>query len=71
MIRSAGVLIVAGLWAAIGLAPTAASYEYGPVYSTCSDAADAGVYNIPRSDPAYWPDGDRDDDGYACEPPKN
>ncbi len=56
---------------ALGLAPTAAAYEYGPVYATCQDAHDAGVYNIPQDDPAYWPDGDKDGDGYACEPPRN
>jgi hypothetical protein len=57
--------------ASLGLAPVSSAYEYGPVYATCSDAHDAGVYNIPQDDPAYWPDGDRDGDGYACEPPNN
>lgn len=56
---------------AIGLSPVASAYEYGPVYPTCSDAHDAGVYNIPMGDDAYWPDGDRDGDGFACEPPRN
>jgi hypothetical protein len=63
----AAMLVIAGL----GLAPVASAYEYGPVYPTCSDAHDAGVYNIPQDDPAYWPDGDRDGDGYACEPPQS
>lgn len=56
---------------AAAAAPIASAYENGPVYATCSDAHDAGVYNIPQDDPAYWPDGDRDGDGYACERPQN
>jgi len=55
----------------LGLAPVAAAYEYGPVYATCGDAHDAGVYNIPQGDAAYWPDGDKDGDGFACEPPRD
>ena len=49
----------------------AAAYDYGPVYATCTDAHNAGVFDIPKSDPAYWPDGDRDKDGYACDSPGN
>lgn len=68
MIRKT-VLVAAALGVGgLVLAPLASAYEYGPVYSTCSDAHDAGVYNIPKGDPAYWPDGDRDGDGFACEP---
>ncbi|OBG21764.1 calcium-binding protein [Mycolicibacterium celeriflavum] len=51
----------------LGLAPVASAYEYGPVYATCSDAHNADVHDIPEGDPAYWPDGDRDGDGYACD----
>jgi hypothetical protein len=51
----------------LGLAPAATAYEYGPVYPTCTAAHDAGVYDIPEDDPAYWPDGDSDSDGVACE----
>jgi hypothetical protein len=55
----------------LGLAPVASAYEYGPVYSTCTVAHDAGVYDIPQGDSAYWDDGDRDNDGYACDSPGN
>lgn len=56
---------------AIGLAPVASAYEYGPVYATCTDAHNANVWDIPKGDPAYWPDGDRDKDGFACDSPGN
>jgi Excalibur calcium-binding domain len=52
----------------LGMAPVASAYEPGPVYRNCTEAHNAGVYNIPKGDPAYWPDGDRDGDGFACEP---
>lgn len=60
------------LWTAVvglclAVAPVASAYEYGPVYGTCGDAHNAGVYDIPESGPAYWPDGDKDGDGIACE----
>lgn len=42
----------------------------GPVYANCTEARADGAYNIPQDDPAYWEDGDRDGDGYACEPPQ-
>ena len=55
--------------ALLGFAAPAAAAP-GPVYANCSEAAAAGVYNIPQDDPAYWPGGDRDGDGLACEPPQ-
>ena len=51
-----------GLVLAQGVAPAAAS-----PYESCSEAADDGVYNIPEGSDNYWSDGDRDDDGIACE----
>lgn len=45
------------------LAPVAAASPY----ESCSEAANDGVYNIPEGSDNYWPDGDRDDDGIACE----
>jgi len=43
----------------------------GPVYSNCTEAHNDGVWDIPQSDDAYWSDGDRDGDGYACDSPGN
>ena len=67
MLRSAIVpegLIIA---CAIGIGAAPQSHASGPVYSDCDEANSAGVYNIPKGDPAYWPGGDRDKDGYACD----
>ena len=36
-------------------------------YSTCGEAAQDGVFNIPEGDENYWDEGDRDGDGIACE----
>jgi hypothetical protein len=36
-------------------------------YKNCTEAHKDGRYDIPQDDPAYWPGGDRDGDGYACE----
>ena len=55
-------VVVAGI--GLGLAPTASA---GPSYDTCTEAAEDGVFNIPEDSEDYWPDGDRDDDGIACE----
>jgi len=49
---------------ALALAPNATA---GPVYDNCDEAHADGAYNIPQDDPAYWPGGDRDKDGYACD----
>ncbi len=57
-------LAVAATAIGLGLAPVAAAN--GP-YSSCSEAAEDGVYNIPEDSDDYWSGGDRDDDGIACE----
>ena len=36
-------------------------------FSSCSDAAAVGVYNIPAGTPGYAPKLDRDKDGVACD----
>ena len=38
-----------------------------PPYKNCSQARADGRQDIPRSDPAYAPRLDRDNDGIACE----
>jgi hypothetical protein len=53
-----------GLGLGLGLAPIASAVS---PYENCSEAAADGVYNIPEGSDNYWPDGDRDDDGIACE----
>jgi hypothetical protein len=61
------VLIAAAfvcLAGAVGLAP--AANATGP-YANCTDAHKDGRYDIPKGDPDYWPAGDRDQDGIACE----
>ncbi|WP_369974119.1 excalibur calcium-binding domain-containing protein [Mycobacterium sp. 3519A] len=50
--------------AAIGAAPIVNAS--GP-YANCSQAHADGRYDIPQGDPDYWPGGDRDKDGIACE----
>lgn len=39
----------------------------GKEFKNCTEAFEAGVYNIKRSDPSYDPSLDRDSDGIACE----
>jgi hypothetical protein len=51
--------------AAIGSAPVSSA---SGKYANCTEAHEDGRYNIPQGDPDYWDDGDRDGDGYACEP---
>ena len=50
--------------AAIGAAPVATAD--GP-YANCTQAHQDGRYDIPEGDSDYWPGGDRDNDGIACE----
>lgn len=50
--------------ASVCLAPSASAE--GP-YANCTDAKADGAYNITQDDPDYWPGGDRDRDGIACE----
>lgn len=57
----AAAIAVAGL--GIVLAPIAAAAPF----SNCSQARAAGYSDIPSSSPYYWPGGDRDGDGIACE----
>ena len=62
------LIAVAVAAAGIGLvlAPVAKA-DPGPVYANCTEAREAGDTDIPMGDDAYWPDGDRDGDGLACE----
>lgn len=39
----------------------------GRQFANCTEAFDAGVFNIRRSDPSYQSKLDRDNDGIACE----
>lgn len=39
----------------------------GRQFANCTEAFDAGVFNIKRSDPSYQNKLDRDNDGIACE----
>jgi hypothetical protein len=40
--------------------------------SGCTDAHNAGVWDIPKDDSAYWPDGDHDKDGVmTCPVPEH
>lgn len=39
----------------------------GRSFANCTEAFEAGVFDIRRSDPAYQPKLDRDNDGIACE----
>ena len=61
VVVAASFLVIA---AAIGLAPQAVAS--GP-YKNCTAAHQDGRWNIPKGDPDYWPAGDRDNDGIACE----
>jgi uncharacterized protein with LGFP repeats len=48
---------------AVGVAPVASAGQY----KNCTQAHQDGRYDIPKGDPDYWPGGDRDGDGIACE----
>jgi hypothetical protein len=50
--------------AAVGAASVANAE--GP-YANCTQAHADGRYDIPQGDTDYWPAGDRDQDGIACE----
>ena len=39
----------------------------GRQFANCTEAFEAGVFNIKRSDPSYQNKLDRDNDGIACE----
>lgn len=69
MIRLATALATGAAFSLLGVTPLASAA--GPVYSNCDEAHAAGVFDIPADDPAYWDDGDRDDDGFACDSPAN
>lgn len=47
-----------------GIAPVASAT--GP-YRNCTQAHQDGRWDIPQGDADYWPGGDRDGDGIACE----
>jgi hypothetical protein len=64
MIRTFIVALAIGAAAAIGGAPLANAHGS---YSNCTEAHADGRYDIPQWDPDYWPGGDRDSDGIACE----
>lgn len=48
----------------LGLAPTAGAEQY---FANCTEAKAAGYHDIPSTSEYYWPAGDRDQDGIACE----
>jgi excalibur calcium-binding domain-containing protein len=59
-------LVVAVAIAGIGLASRPVPRASGQ-YRNCTQAHQDGRYDIPQDDPDYWPGGDRDGDGIACE----
>jgi hypothetical protein len=59
-------LVITAAGIGLGVAPVAVA-DPGPVYANCTEAREAGDTDIPIGDDAYWPDGDRDGDGLACE----
>jgi hypothetical protein len=60
----AAVIGVCGGAVTIGAAPVALAQGS---YSNCTQAHKDGRWDIPKGDPDYWPGGDRDGDGVACE----
>lgn len=58
------LVIAVATGAIIVTSPVAAAASQ---YSNCTQAHADGRYNIPQGDPDYWPGGDRDGDGFACE----
>ena len=56
---------------AAGMGAATASADLGSYpaskYANCTQAHKDGRSNIPKGDPDYWPGGDRDGDGIACE----
>lgn len=46
---------------------TTSNATNGRQFANCTEAFDAGVFNIRRSDPSYQQKLDRDNDGIACE----
>jgi hypothetical protein len=60
------LLIAAAAIAAVGFGVAPAASATGP-YRNCTQAHQDGRWDIPSSDPDYWPAGDRDNDGIACE----
>ena len=62
-------LVVAAAAAGIitGATVTAPMATASGPYRNCTEAHRDGRYNIPKGDPDYWPGGDRDNDGLACE----
>jgi hypothetical protein len=63
MLARAFFVVAAVAVVGTGFAPIAAARPY----ANCTEAHKDGRWNIPQDDPAYWPGGDRDRDGYACE----
>jgi hypothetical protein len=51
--------------------PVPSPVSRGPVYADCAAAHNAGVSDIPKRNDAYWPGGDSDGDGVACESRKD
>lgn len=64
MVRKALLIAAVVAGTAVGMAPIAAA---GGPYRNCTEAHADGRYDIPQDDPDYWPGGDRDQDGIACE----
>lgn len=72
VLNAVAIIVLAGCDAALhapSTPPVNHEPSHGPVYATCEDAHKAGVYDIPKGDPAYWVGGDRDHDGWACDAP--
>jgi hypothetical protein len=59
-------VVAAAIAAAASIAGAPAANADGK-YANCTEAHQDGRYDIPQSDPDYWPGGDRDKDGFACD----
>ena len=67
MIRPVIAALAAVAFLAAGAAVTAPAASAAGPYRNCTEAHQDGRWDIPQDDPDYWPAGDRDNDGIACE----
>lgn len=67
MLRRCLIVLAIAAGTSVVFAPTAFAGPPSGPYASCTQAAEYGDYNIPKSSPHYSPDLDRDGDGIACE----
>jgi len=65
--KKTSITLATAAFAGLSVFSAAPAFAVGLPFQNCTDAKNAGVFNIPAASPAYQPGLDADNDGFGCD----